>query len=115
MAILKPQYIFWYLHVCVPHWHASMWSLRHMLTEGPPVVWVLRHAALNHSGSSKGESKFSLAPLCFGKTQLELVNLYQNGDMTRLWQVASQTDLTLNLVSDLLLSERILFACDCCD
>lgn len=31
--------------------------------------------------------------------QLELGNMYQQGDLTRLWSVASQTDLTFNLVS----------------
>jgi hypothetical protein len=31
--------------------------------------------------------------------QLELVNLLKNGDLARLWAVASQTDLTFNLVS----------------
>lgn len=36
--------------------------------------------------------------------QLELVNLYQNGDLIRLWEAASQTDLTFNLVSHSLVS-----------
>jgi 3-ketoacyl-CoA synthase len=31
--------------------------------------------------------------------QLELATLYQQGDLSRLWSVASQTDLTFNLVS----------------
>ncbi|MEW5317569.1 MAG: hypothetical protein WDW38_008855 [Sanguina aurantia] len=30
---------------------------------------------------------------------LELVNLYQNGDLIRLWEAASQTDLTFNLIT----------------
>lgn len=34
-----------------------------------------------------------LAPL-----QLELGNMYQSGQLTQLWEVAKQTDLTFNLV-----------------
>lgn len=30
--------------------------------------------------------------------QLELANLHQKGDLLRLWSMASQTDLTVNLV-----------------
>lgn len=62
-------------------------------------AWERNHDEVAHKHAYERASCPNALCLVCACMQLELANMYKQGDLERLWGVASQTHMTFNLVS----------------